>query len=139
LRPIFRLGNIYLYIRKIIGKGLIPWSALPPSWTTACPHVPTKETAFELEIVSFPPWLLAFDAIVLLALFCRTLATGTRLAILSRSLSLNEKAFDSCKVKGQLHVNHIKWACQNYRLTPPVISYPLFLSNWAKVYFLFIK
>jgi len=35
-------------------------------------HVPTKETAFELEIVSCPAWLLYFDAIMLSAFLCQT-------------------------------------------------------------------
>jgi len=52
LWPIFRLRNSYLYIKKITGKSLIPWSTLPPFWTTACPHFSTWWNRLWLEFES---------------------------------------------------------------------------------------
>ena len=117
MRSIFHLETL-IYTKKLTGETLILWLALPPSWTTACPHVSTKETALELEIVFSRLECLTSTRLHLQPCSVKLLTMRARLAILSDSSKWNEKVIDSWKVKGQPNIDHIKWACRNYRLTP---------------------
>jgi len=107
-----------IYTKKLDGKPLTPWSTLLPSWTTTCPTFSTKRKSPPCLKLCFPPFCLSSTrncpfSIALswfwLCALCFELRRDSPIKI--------RKLFDSCKVKGQTSVDHIKWACQIYRLT----------------------
>jgi len=112
-----------IYTKNLIGEPLTPWSILPPSWTTACPTFPLKETVFMLEIVLSRLECLNSMWLLFQPFFVEALTMRSRLDVSSKIPNWNEKAFHSCKVKSQTNVDHIKWACWIYRLAWPLIYY----------------
>jgi len=107
----------HLFILKnLTGEPLTPWSALPPSWATVCPTFPLRKLFPSLKscFSAFIAWLRRNLSSVL---FHRTSSHKLACKLVEILKFEYETTFDSCKVKVQTNVDHIKWACWIYKLT----------------------
>jgi len=119
-----------IYTKKLDGEPLSPWSTLSPSWTTTCPTFSTKRKLSLCLKSCFPPFTCLRRETSFQPCFVETLTTRSRLDALSKLFNLYAKALRFCKVKGQTNVDHIKWACQIYRLTIIKIKKSNFNVHW---------